>query len=118
MPSIITNIARIEPGGESLISAKKANELIDAINAMRAAVLFPNTNVGSFLVTNSQFILNLSQFDQRLQAVESSASSSSNSITSIQNNITIIENRLNNPNITASGTCTGNNITINISLNI
>ncbi len=132
MPSIITNIARITPGGASLISANKANEIIDAINALRSFVLTPNVNVGSFAFTPSQAFLDLTLFDNRLRVVESQSSSSSNSITLLQNNVTILQNnvsvlqnnvttinnRLNNVTINGSGSCAGNNITITVNINI
>ncbi len=132
MPTIITNIPRIEAGGDSLVSAKKANELIDAINAIRAAMITPNTNVGKFSVSGSQFILDLSQFDQRLQAVEAQSGSDSTNITLLQNNVTILQNnvsvlqnnvttinnRLNNVTINGSGSCAGNNITLTVNINI
>lgn len=97
MPNVITNIAPVVAGEESLVSAKRANELIDAINAIRAGTVAPAVNVGKFSCTANQFILDLSLFDNRLKAVE---------------------DRLNAASINASGACSGNNITINISLNI
>ncbi len=83
MPSVVTNIARIVPGSNSLISANRANELIDAINALRSFVLTPNVNVGSFSFLKSQAILDLSKFDARLRAVEANNSSGlfSNNVT-------------------------------------
>ncbi len=125
MAYIIKNIARIIPGGVSMISAEKANELIDRINAITCGYIFPNVNVGTLNVSGSQFIIDLSQLDERLQAVESQSDSSSNNITSMQNNITIlqnnvttVENRLNNVTINGSGSCAGNNITITVNINI
>ena len=90
MASIVTNIARIEVGGESLVSAAKANELIDAINALRNMQIVNGNNIGTVAVTKTQVFLDFTKLEQRLL----------------------------DPTITASGTCANNNITINISLNI
>jgi hypothetical protein len=111
MPSIVANIARIEVGGESLVSAAKANELIDAINALRCATIAPSVNVGVVNCSSSQVIYDFALFDNRLKAVESG-------MTSSNTNITNIENRLANVTINGSGTCSGNNISITVNINI
>ena len=97
MPNAFTPIPLVQKGGVSLVSAEYANKLIVPLNAIMAGRIVPITGVGSIFYSGDQFILDLSQLDARMRAVEG---------------------RLNNANITANGSCSGNNITINISLNI
>ena len=118
MPTIIKNIALIEAGGESLVSAKRANEIIERLNAITSAILAPNVNVGNFQTTGSQFILDLSLFDSRLKAVEDELGTGTGSNNSITNRVSNIENRLENVTINGSGSCSGNNISITVNINI
>lgn len=105
-------IPRCKPGGVSLVSADYANMLIDFANAIGGGKVAPIANVGKFLLAGGQFILDLSVLDQRLRALEGGA------IGNVQAQINAINNRLDNANIIANGSCSGNNISINISLNI
>lgn len=93
MPATWTAIRRIEVGGVSLISADKANELIDAINYLASMTVNPAANVGAFKMGAPAAILDLTLLDNRLSNVEQ---------------------RLDNANII--GQCVGN--TINITLTI
>lgn len=86
-------IKRIEAGGTSLLSAEKANELIDAINALGRMQINPTANVGTFYMGNPFGILDLGLLDSRLSNVEA---------------------RLANPAINAI--CNGSNIDITLTL--
>lgn len=90
-------IPRCVEGGDSLVSASYANKIIIPLNAILNGRVAPIANVGTFKFAGGQFILDLSALDGRLRAVE---------------------RRLNGASITANGSCSGNNISINISLNI
>lgn len=123
MPEGYKPIPRCQEGGVSLISSDYANKLIDVINAFGSGKVAPIANVGQMLLSGGQFILDLSVLDQRLRAIETAGlaaniSALQNNVTILQNNVTTINNRLNNASISANGSCTGNNITINVSLNI
>lgn len=90
MAAVFTNIPRVVVGGDSLVSAEYANRLIDAVNALMNLQVVGANNIAKITSTGSQVFLDLSK----------------------------LEDRLTNPTMTASGTCSGNNISINISLNI
>lgn len=90
-------IPRIQEGGISLMSAAKANEVIDLVNALGAAQISPYANIGKMMMAGGRAIYDFAALDSRLRA---------------------IEYRLGHANITASGTCNANVITINIGLNI
>ena len=90
MASVFTNIPRCTVGGDSLVSAEYANRLIDAVNALMNMQIVGSNNIAKPAISGSQVFLDFSK----------------------------LEERLSNPSMTASGTCSGNNITINISLNI
>jgi len=126
-------IPRCVPGGVSLVSSDYANQLIDVINAIGGGTVSPIANVGKMMLAPPAFILDLAPFDARLRAVEglvygpagNNTESLENRISNIENNVTILQdnivtitNRLDNADIIANGTCSGNNIAINISLNI
>ncbi len=114
-----TPIPRCSEGGISLVSAEYANLLIDMINAIGSGKVAPIANVGKMMLSGGQFILDLSAFDARLRFVEGAINGpAGNNTVSLANRVTILENRVNNPTIIANGSCTGNNIAINISLNI
>lgn len=101
-------IERIQEGGVSLVSAKKANELIDAINALMGAKIVPIAGFGKMMAAGGQVIYDYTAADGRLGG----------NIDGLQGQIDNINNRINNATINANGVCMGNNITINISLNI
>ena len=123
MATGFTPIPRCKEGGVSLISAEYANKLIDAINILGAMGIAPIANVGKATFGQPGLILDLSQLDGRLKAVESqvfvnNTPSLSNRVSILENYTVYLNNRMNNASIVANGTCTGNNIAINISLNI
>lgn len=71
MPTGIQKIPRCEEGGESLVSSKYANLLIDAINGWLMPQISPTANIGKFAVGKETVILDLSVLDQRLRQYES-----------------------------------------------
>ena len=101
-------------GEASLVSVAVANPLVQTVNALGNMKIAPFANVGKILISQQtgQCIFDLSALDSRLRAVEGAVQ------TNYQSQINNINSRLNNATINASGTCTGNNIEINISLNI
>lgn len=105
-------IPECKPGGDSLVSAAYANKIIIPLNGILQGRVAPIAGVGSFKYAGGMFILDLSLFDQRVRALESGTSANT------QDQIDAINNRLDNATINGSGECMGNNISINISLNI
>lgn len=65
-----TPIPRIQVGGDSLVSAKLANQLIDAINALGAAKLAPIANFGSMKMAGGFVVYDYTAADVRLRALE------------------------------------------------
>lgn len=63
-------IQRIEVGGVSLVSAERANQIIDRLNDISQARVAPIAGVGKFVSAAGSFILDLSQLDERVRAVE------------------------------------------------
>ena len=115
----VVQIPLCQEGGESLVSAKYANQVIVPLNAILNGKIAPIANVGSMFYSGGLFVLDLSLLDARLRKVEGAVyGPAGNNTVSLANRVTVIENRINNANITANGSCSGNNITINISLNI
>lgn len=132
-------IPLVQPGGLSLVSAEYANQIIVPLNAILAGKVAPIANIGSMKYAGGQFILDLSALDGRLRALEAQIiSNSANLVDNVRNlenrinNVKVISNvtytvenfatyvvdRMNNANISGSGSCSGNNITINVSLNL
>jgi hypothetical protein len=66
-------IPRCKKGGDSLVSAEYANQLIDLLNALGGMTVAPIQNTGKFMVAGGRGILDLAAFDARLRAVEGSA---------------------------------------------
>lgn len=126
-----TPIPTVMPGGVSLVSADYANKIIVPLNAILAGKVAPIANVGSMKYAGGQFVLDLSALDGRLRRAEDALATvqdtllridnviviSNNSYT-IENFATYVVDRMNNANISGSGSCSGNNITINVSLNL
>ena len=100
-------IERIQEGGISLVSATRANELIDAVNALMGARIVPIAGFGKMMAAGGQVVYDFTAADGRFTV-------SGN----VQEQIDAINNRLDNATINGEGTCMGNNIAINISLNI
>ena len=90
MAGVFTNIPRVTVGGDSLVSAEYANRLIDAVNALMNLQVVGANNIATVSITAGQVYLDFAK----------------------------LEDRLTNPTVTANGSCSGNNITINISLDI
>lgn len=65
-----TPLPRIVKGDVSLVSAERANQLIDFVNAIGGGKIAPIANVGKMMMAGGQFILDLSLMDARLRAVE------------------------------------------------
>lgn len=65
-----TPIELIQEGGESLVSARRANEIITPLNAILSAKVSPIANVGMIKYAGDSFILDLTALDGRLRAVE------------------------------------------------
>lgn len=72
------------------MSADYANLLIDAINALMNMQVVGANNIATVTIAGSQVYLDFSR----------------------------LEDRLSNPTVTANGSCSGNNITINIGIDI
>lgn len=123
-----TPIPAVIPGGVSLVSADYANKIIVPLNAILGGKVAPIANVGSMKYAGGQFILDLTALDGRLRAVEDSLLTVegrinnvkiiSNVTYTVENFATYVVDRMNNANISGSGSCSGNNITINVSLNL
>lgn len=71
-------IPQVIPGGDSLVSANYANQIIVPLNGILQGKVAPIANVGSFKYAGGQFILDLSLLDQRLRTLESGGVSGSN----------------------------------------
>lgn len=63
-------IPRIVVGEESLVSASRANKLIDAVNALMGAKIAPIANVGKMMASGGHVIYDFQVFDSRLKALE------------------------------------------------
>jgi len=134
-----TPIPLVQPGGLSLVSADYANKIIVPLNAILGGKVAPIANVGSIKYAGGQFVLDLSILDGRLRRLEQQIDGTTSDLTAnvlaIENrinNVKVISNvtytienfatytvdRMNNANISGSGSCSGNNITINVSLNL
>jgi hypothetical protein len=134
-----TPIPLVQPGGLSLVSAEYANKIIVPLNALLAGKVAPIANVGSMKYAGGQFILDLSALDGRLRRLEEQVTVNAADLTSnvrtlenrinnvkvisnvtytVENFATYVVDRMNNANISGSGSCSGNNITINVSLNL
>lgn len=140
-------IPRCKEGDISLVSSNYANQVIDLLNAIGNMTVAPYANVGNVKGGLTGFILDLSALDGRLKALETKVAASNianitaleanitilqgnvstinneitdlnNNVTDLWSNITYLNGRMNNANISGSGSCSGNNITINVSLNI
>lgn len=109
-------VVRCQEGGVSLVSANYANQIIDTLNRLGLVTISPVANVGAAKMAGNGLILDLSALDGRLKKLESLLYV--NGTASIENRVSNIEYRLNHANISGSGTCSGNNISINVSLNI
>lgn len=94
-------IEPIMPGGASLISATKANELIAVLNSLLLARVTPTANVGTIFQSPTGIVLDLSALIGRVTSLESRMSSSTanfisinSSLTSISNNVSILQNNV------------------------
>ena len=101
-------IPRVVEGGESLVSAKYANMLIDAINALMKAKVAPVAGVGNMLAAGGQVVYDFTQFDQRLKVVEGLTLGpvGGNGVT-LQNKVNSIIQSIDNA--TANASCGANN---------
>ncbi len=96
-------IPRCQVGGDSLVSAAYANQLIDFINSISGAKISPVAGVGSFAMSGGQFILDLAALDARVRAVEQLGAKVNGIIAA-----------MNNANISAS--CNANTSAITVTL--
>ena len=108
-------IPRIVVGEESLVSASRANEIIDLLNAIGGGRVAPIANVGKMMLAGGQFIIDLSLFDARLRKVEAAVyGPAGNNTTSLANTVAMINNSLHAASINA--TCDENTRMINVVL--
>lgn len=113
MPSI--PIKRLQKGkAPTLLSAKKGNEVIDALNALRLISVTPSV-LGSFKVTDKNAALDLTPLANLLSGMLGVPLGASNLNPPNQaNSIAGLAARLANPHATA--TCVGGVITITITI--
>ncbi len=122
MASIISDIPRIVPQGDSLISAAKANELIDMINALKNMLVNPIQNGITISGTKGQIIFDWTQLDSRITMLESLVTgsatngASTNANASLSGRVSNLEFRANNITGNGSGTCNGNGITLTLNI--
>jgi hypothetical protein len=117
-----TPIAKIVPGETSLVSAARANELIDAINAIASMRVTPDSAGAMWTMSRTSAELSLAALDKRLHDLEvqlngdstANTGTSGNSSTTIDARLTNIESRLAAASATAN--CSGNSISITFTI--
>lgn len=114
-------IALIDEGGVSLVSAERANEIIVVLNALLNSQFNPAQNVGTVTYSPTGFIWDISQLAARVSALELATGLDSNTnstaaansvavqINNIQNSITVINNNV--TNLSNTVTNLGDNVT-------
>lgn len=118
MPQDITKIPRCQKGGESAVSANYFNQVIDAVNMVLSARIAPIANFAVIKFSGGFMVYDYTLADQRLKTLEQAVLGFDQNSESLESRVANIEARLNSATINASGNCTGNNIEINISMNI
>jgi hypothetical protein len=107
-------IPQIVAGGESLVSAGRANELIAVINAMLKAKVNPSENVGSISYSPTGFVFDLQALIDRVAILEnllgvdpgangnSSNTNITNTVENLSNTVCAMISAINNANISCN----------------